>query len=280
VGSALTITASASSIPGDVLYPVKLNWERVRLTLTGDDHLRQILEEELTGERLQELNTLIEKGRKARVQFIGILEEIKDTTWKVDGVVLEINEHTLIHGDADLGSKVIIKVEVQPDGSLVILEVTVLDDDEVVIETTKIIPISPEERGTIVADFRATLHALKTALPPVALPTDDVDVENWPTEWPVWTPGPEETFEVQPTWVETVRIPPGYTPPAGWEPTLTALPNVIETAFPNLPTPAWTNQITQLPGPPDGTPEPPDPPDPEIIETWFPNEIPGWPPAP
>ena len=75
-----TVSASAASVPGDVLYPMKRAVERVRLSLTPDEQ-RVELHMEFARQRLQELNILQERGDVSEE----LLTEISDET----AVVLE-----------------------------------------------------------------------------------------------------------------------------------------------------------------------------------------------
>lgn len=56
------VVASASSLPGGVLYPVKLAAEGVRVAFTGGPAARAALRLELAGERLNELRRLVDLG--------------------------------------------------------------------------------------------------------------------------------------------------------------------------------------------------------------------------
>ena len=47
VGGFFTISASASSLPGDALYGLKLGWEQAQLAFTFGDDAHEELEEEI-----------------------------------------------------------------------------------------------------------------------------------------------------------------------------------------------------------------------------------------
>ena len=57
------LSASASSLPGERLYPVKRGWENVRLFLIFDQQARELLNDEFENERLYEVNELLAQGR-------------------------------------------------------------------------------------------------------------------------------------------------------------------------------------------------------------------------
>ncbi|HTP11434.1 MAG TPA: DUF5667 domain-containing protein [Anaerolineae bacterium] len=72
------VSASAASVPGDVLYPIKRAAEQVRLALTPDE--QQVdLHLEFARQRLQELNVLQERGEVSEE----LLTEISSETTSV-----------------------------------------------------------------------------------------------------------------------------------------------------------------------------------------------------
>jgi hypothetical protein len=66
-GSALTVMASQSSLPGDRLYPIKTSLEQTRTSLSRDAADRAELYIEFAGRRLEEIELLIAEGRLRNV---------------------------------------------------------------------------------------------------------------------------------------------------------------------------------------------------------------------
>lgn len=66
------VTASASALPDERLYPVKRSWENLRLIFAFDPNARAALETQFYYERLSEVTTLLAEGRIAPVEFAGI----------------------------------------------------------------------------------------------------------------------------------------------------------------------------------------------------------------
>jgi hypothetical protein len=62
-GSAMTVLASQSAIPGDALYPIKTSLEQTRTSLSRDAASRAELHIEFAGKRLLEIEQLIAEGR-------------------------------------------------------------------------------------------------------------------------------------------------------------------------------------------------------------------------
>ncbi|MCD6568490.1 MAG: hypothetical protein J7K94_07145 [Dehalococcoidia bacterium] len=73
-----TAYASQDSLPGDVMYPVKLGTENVRLMLTADDASRVRLKLAFAGTRLQEMEALADMGSdKISVAISGYQHNMK-----------------------------------------------------------------------------------------------------------------------------------------------------------------------------------------------------------
>jgi hypothetical protein len=62
----VTMTASASALPGELLYPVKRLAERAELTLVGDEDARRSLQFRHAEERLRETEALARRGESGR----------------------------------------------------------------------------------------------------------------------------------------------------------------------------------------------------------------------
>ncbi len=81
-----TVYASASALPGDILYPIKRWQEQVQWTLAPGDEARARLEEGLRERRRAEARQVLEQKRRVRWQFEGVLERVGDASWVVEGV--------------------------------------------------------------------------------------------------------------------------------------------------------------------------------------------------
>ena len=67
-GSAMTVLAAQSAIPGDALYPVKTTLEQTRFSLARNAALRAELQLEFADLRLDEIELLIAQGRTQNLQ--------------------------------------------------------------------------------------------------------------------------------------------------------------------------------------------------------------------
>jgi hypothetical protein len=81
-----TSFVSAQSLPGDILYPVKLAGEQTRLLLTTNTTQRLILQERYDQTRADEVENLLQDHRLVTVNFVGLLTQTIDNHWQVAGV--------------------------------------------------------------------------------------------------------------------------------------------------------------------------------------------------
>ncbi|MFQ5343333.1 MAG: DUF5667 domain-containing protein, partial [Anaerolineae bacterium] len=112
-----TVVAAADSLPGDPLYGVKRTSERVRLALTTDPTVRETLHTRFNRERQSEALTVAGMGRRAQLQFEGVLERRTDGAWIVDGIELLVDPEA-VEGEPVVGSTVVIDVVSPGDGTL------------------------------------------------------------------------------------------------------------------------------------------------------------------
>jgi hypothetical protein len=125
VGGGITTTASASALPGDTLYPVKLSLEQINLLFANDPHVRQQLELQYQDARQQEVQSLLQLGRQAGVHFVGVLSAVNPDSWTIGGLPVNLDGRTQIVGAATLGSIVNVEGETQADGSILAHTLTV-----------------------------------------------------------------------------------------------------------------------------------------------------------
>ncbi len=84
-----TVGVSASSLPGDWLYPVKRAAESVRLAITLPESARQDYAQHLAEVRLAEVEAVVAQGRTARVEFDALVTG-------VDGALLHLGGITVL----------------------------------------------------------------------------------------------------------------------------------------------------------------------------------------
>jgi len=123
VAGFFTVNASASSLPGDNLYGLKLGLEQTRLALALNDDSRQELEDEFEEKRLEEVVGLLGEGREEDVEFHGLIESKGSGTWVVSGISVAVNSQTELKGALEIGDLVKVEALTQADGTLLALEI-------------------------------------------------------------------------------------------------------------------------------------------------------------
>jgi hypothetical protein len=90
VGGMSTIGMSQGTVPGDILYPVKIAGESVQLSLTSTAEGKVRIEMEFAGRRIEELNKLAATNKLSALQFE---EKINKVTNKLKKNVNTVNIH-------------------------------------------------------------------------------------------------------------------------------------------------------------------------------------------
>ena len=120
--------ASASTLPGDRLYPFKRTLENVRIQLAVDPASRLELEQEYSLRREDETETLLSEGRTAEVNLSGVLASRSDSDWQVGGFTVRVTDDTEVVGDPRIGFYVDVTAELR-EGALTALKIVVLEKE-------------------------------------------------------------------------------------------------------------------------------------------------------
>lgn len=152
-----TVSVSASSLPGDSLYPIKRNLEEVRLLLEPNPTAKEQFQQQLQSTRVQEIEELHRKGRVATIDFEGVIQAISGDTWTINGLTLKVDQNTEQVGDCVVGAVVRVTVQVQSDGSLLLLKAVALPK--------KPLPTPLETARATRTPFPTPNDATRTALP-------------------------------------------------------------------------------------------------------------------
>jgi len=116
------VGASSNSLPGEQLYPVKRTWEGVQIFFAFNPSHKEQLESEFEGERLNEVDELLTKGRDATIQFSGVFKQVKGVMY-VSGVTVLIP--ATIQAPAD-GTPVVITGRTNAQGFVEIESIEIL----------------------------------------------------------------------------------------------------------------------------------------------------------
>ncbi len=104
------VAASAQSLPGDALYPIKRAGESLSLELSGSAAARQSLREDYSQRRSSEIRSLLEKSRSAPVSFQGVVRQQTTDSWLVGNIPVRVPKDAQIIGTIEDG------VTVEVDG--------------------------------------------------------------------------------------------------------------------------------------------------------------------
>ena len=122
------LSASASALPGENLYPVKRTWEGLRLLLIFDQQARNLLEDQLEYERLHEVSELLNEGRHETIQFAGVFMQVNGVTY-VSGVPVVLSANAQLPAN---GAPIILTGQTNAQGVVEIISLDVLPDGSVV----------------------------------------------------------------------------------------------------------------------------------------------------
>lgn len=118
------LSASASALPGERLYPVKRGWESIRLFFIFDSEARELLEHEFENERLHEVNELLAEGRHEVIEFAGVFMQVNGVSY-VSG--LQVILPPEIQAPAN-GSAVIVSGQTNAQGFIEIISLEILPE--------------------------------------------------------------------------------------------------------------------------------------------------------
>ncbi len=198
------VAASANSLPGDTLYPVKRVSEEVRLLLAFDQQTKAQLQRDMDERRIEEAKAVANSQRVTELSFRGRVEQIEDGQWTVSGVAIEISDDTVIEGAIGLGDPVQVTVRSLSDGTLQALSVR--SDPQAVTPQPTVTPTEPEPTPTLTASITLTPVPPPTSAP--AQPAQPTQPPATSTAQPTFTPRP--TFTPTPT---ITPVPPTPAPP-------------------------------------------------------------------
>jgi hypothetical protein len=198
------VAASANSLPGDALYPVKRASEEVRLLLAFDQQTKAQLQHDMDERRIEEAKAVADSQRVVELAFRGRVEQMQDGRWTVSGVSIEISPDTVIEGRIALGDQVQVQVRSLSDGTLQALSVSREPQELAPLPTAT--PTEPEPTATLTASVTPTRVPPPTSAP--AQPAQPTQPPATSTAQPTFTPRP--TFTSTPT---ITPVPPTPVPP-------------------------------------------------------------------
>jgi uncharacterized membrane protein YgcG len=109
VGGTGLVTASAASLPGDGLYPVKRGWENVQLLTAQGQQARDALQSQFDQQRVDEISELLAQKRVQQVTFSGLITNHADGTWMISGIPVHVSSTTHLDS-ADISNSMPVTV--------------------------------------------------------------------------------------------------------------------------------------------------------------------------
>lgn len=227
----IAATASADSLPGDVLYPLKLASWQVRLTMTLDAAKQELLEHQFSVQQRLDVGAALQGGRQATVEFQGELQQQEGNLWMVGGLPVSIQDSTRIVGRPVLGALVRVRGDLPGNGELL---ATWLGVDEPATslptetpEPADTVPPTETPQPTETPALTETVEPTE-ASPPTVTPVPAEAMETRTPE-PTESAEPEDLPEVVETSEPSERISPNETPELDDGPELASTPEETET---------------------------------------------------
>ncbi len=196
VGS-VVVQASASSLPGDPLYPVKQVTRQVQLITIRNPEARVVKEKQIQAQEREEVRQATEQGRVFEKDVAGIIVDWQGDSFVLeDGLRIRLSDETNLQGEPGPGAIAEVHVRSE-DGKLVAERVAIRQPAPTELA------LAPTETATTTPT--ATIAPTQTPKPtdtsqPTRRPTKKVVPSKTPTPKPTVTdtPFPTATAEVGP----------------------------------------------------------------------------------
>ncbi len=144
------VAVSATALPGDPLYPVKIAAQDAQVLLTYNSAARAALAESLAEKRRDETWEILRQRRTVTSMSItGQLQVLDENEWQISGLRVQIDQATKVSGVPEIGARVKGSVRAPGDGTLVATSLT----------------IEPARTGLINVPVTATAVPTETATP-------------------------------------------------------------------------------------------------------------------
>lgn len=123
------VSASASALPGDSLYPVKRGWESAHFWFADDARTASLVAEH-EEERREEVQELLGGGKLAAVRFEGIVTLIDEIKWQIADIPVILSTGTEVDALINIGSDVIVNGETQSNGTVLATKIALSGHSE------------------------------------------------------------------------------------------------------------------------------------------------------
>ncbi len=144
------LIASAHSIPGDTLYPLKRSVESTQLRLVSDPAEREALERTFDERRVDETRSLISDQRVESVEFTGVVSSQSENEWLVSGIHVVITSTTRIDAGIEVGDEIDVDGDTNTAGAVDATRLTLVKSSATQPAPPEVTPTptpSPESSG-------------------------------------------------------------------------------------------------------------------------------------
>ena len=212
--------AAAISLPGDVLYPVKIAAADLRLRLEFGAGQRLRLESLYAEQRLEDVRRLLALGREVPISFHGQVQVIGTVLWQVQEIPVRLTPRTRVVGEILPGMLIEVEGVSQADGTVLADEIhlesydtlgtlAALDAERMIVDGRAFLltPRSVLDPGLAVGQrVLVRMPPPPSTSTPAASPTDDHsgpgggtpgpgEDDDGPTETPATQEGSEDDRE-------------------------------------------------------------------------------------
>ncbi|MCB8948619.1 MAG: hypothetical protein H6653_11440 [Ardenticatenaceae bacterium] len=205
--------ASASAVPGSLLYDTKRWVETLQLEQAGDATAVFNLQAQQNEERIREVKSLLRTDETAVVTFEGRINTKQDGNWIIAGISVHVSERTEVERGAETGALVSVDGRIQ-NGHLYANRIAVLAEA----------PATSTPSATVTAEPTATFTATATG---TAMPTTTQTTTPTVTKTQTATPTVSMTATSTPAPTQELVT------PTAVPPTVTVAPTVQPTAVAN-----------------------------------------------
>lgn len=149
------LIASAHSIPGDTLYPLKRTVESTQLQLASGSARKQALEHTFEERRVDETRSLITDQRIEEVEFNGQVTQMSSDEWVVSGISVYLTARTRVDPGIRVGDEIDVDGVTNVTGGLNATHLSLLtspDDDSLAPLPAPTLSTQPAEDATVQND--------------------------------------------------------------------------------------------------------------------------------
>ncbi len=151
------LTASAHSIPGDTLYPLKRSLESTQLHLVSDPAKRQVLEQEFDERRVDETKSLLTHQRIEYVDFTGVVLSQSEGNWLVSGISVNVTPHTEIDEGLGVGDEIEVRGSTNDAGGVDAIHLSLARDHALDDSSSQVSPmLTPTPDSSVESEITGT----------------------------------------------------------------------------------------------------------------------------